>query len=40
MMSRKRLTLGRALSPPERVDFARALERAILRRDRERRHPF
>jgi uncharacterized membrane protein len=29
MMSRKRLTLGRALSPPERVDFARALERAI-----------
>jgi uncharacterized membrane protein len=29
-MSRKRLTLGRALSPPERVDFARALERAIL----------
>ncbi|SFK38633.1 DUF2244 domain-containing protein [Caulobacter sp. UNC279MFTsu5.1] len=30
MMSRKRLTLGRALSPPERVDFARALERAIL----------
>lgn len=30
MMSRRRLTLGRALSPPERVDFARALERAIL----------
>ncbi|CAN5468325.1 DUF2244 domain-containing protein [soil metagenome] len=30
MMSRRRLTLARALSPPERVDFARALERAIL----------
>ena len=30
MMSGRRLTLGRALSPPERVDFARALERAIL----------
>ncbi len=30
MMSRRRLTLGRALSPPERVEFARALERAIL----------
>ena len=29
MMSRRRLTLGRALSPPERVEFARALERAI-----------
>ncbi|WP_421739874.1 DUF2244 domain-containing protein [Caulobacter sp.] len=26
---RKRLTLGRALSPPERVEFANALERAI-----------
>lgn len=26
---RKRLTLGRALSPPERVEFADALERAI-----------
>ena len=36
MMSRKRLTLGRALSPPERVDFARALERAILRARAER----
>lgn len=36
MMSRKRLTLGRALSPPERVDFARALERAILRARSER----
>jgi uncharacterized membrane protein len=30
MMSRRRLTLGRALSPPEREDFARALQRAIL----------
>uniref|UniRef100_B0T7A5 DUF2244 domain-containing protein n=1 Tax=Caulobacter sp. (strain K31) TaxID=366602 RepID=B0T7A5_CAUSK len=30
MMSRRRLTLGRALSPPERVDFANALQRAIL----------
>ncbi|CAN5245077.1 DUF2244 domain-containing protein [soil metagenome] len=30
MMSRRRLTLARALSPPERVEFARALERAIL----------
>ncbi|MBC7670320.1 DUF2244 domain-containing protein [Caulobacter sp. DWR2-3-1b2] len=30
MMSRRRLTLARALSPLERVDFARALERAIL----------
>lgn len=30
MMSRRRLSLGRALSPPERVDFAHALERAIL----------
>ena len=30
MMSRRRLTLGRALSPSERVEFARALERAIL----------
>ena len=30
MMSRKRLSLGRALSPAERIDFARALERAIL----------
>lgn len=29
MMSRKRLTLGRSLSPPERVEFAKALERAI-----------
>lgn len=36
MMSRKRLTLGRALSPPERVDFARALERAILKARSER----
>ena len=36
MMSRKRLTLGRALSPPERMDFARALERAILRARAER----
>lgn len=26
---RRRLTLGRALSPPERVEFANALERAI-----------
>jgi uncharacterized membrane protein len=30
MMSRRRLTLGRALSPPERMEFAKALERAIL----------
>jgi uncharacterized membrane protein len=30
MMSRRRLTLVRALSPPERVEFAKALERAIL----------
>lgn len=29
MMSRRRLTLGRALSPPERVTFADALQRAI-----------
>ena len=29
MMSRRRLTLGRALSPPERVEFADALQRAI-----------
>ena len=29
MMSRKRLTLGRALSPPERMELADALERAI-----------
>jgi len=29
MMSRRRLAVGRALSPPERLDFARALERAI-----------
>jgi uncharacterized membrane protein len=36
MMSRKRLTLARALSPSERVDFARALERAILRARSER----
>lgn len=36
MVSRKRLTLGRALSPPERVDFAQALERAILRARAER----
>ena len=36
MMSRKRLTLGRALSPPERVDLARALERAILKARSER----
>jgi uncharacterized membrane protein len=36
MMSRKRLTLGRALSPPERVDFAQALERAILKARSER----
>jgi uncharacterized membrane protein len=36
MMSRRRLTLGRALSPPERMDFARALERAILRARAER----
>lgn len=36
MMSRRCLTLGRALSPPERVDFARALERAILRARSER----
>ena len=36
MMSRRRLTLGRALSPPERVDFAQALERAILRARSER----
>lgn len=28
-MSRRRLTLGRALSPPERVAFARALDQAI-----------
>jgi uncharacterized membrane protein len=28
-MSRRRLTLARALSPDERVQFARALERAI-----------
>lgn len=30
MMSRRRLTLGRVLSPPERMDFANALQRAIL----------
>jgi uncharacterized membrane protein len=29
LLSRRRLTVGRALSPPERVDFGRALERAI-----------
>ena len=29
MMSRRRLTLGRALSPPERTDLAEALRRAI-----------
>ena len=28
-LSAKRLTVGRALSPPERVAFARALQRAI-----------
>ena len=36
MMSRRRLTLGRALSPPERIDFARALEQAILKARSER----
>lgn len=35
---RRRLTLGRALSPPERVDLAEALQRAI-RAARAERHP-